>query len=166
MYHRAVCTLCWCLCVDKLLIAVITDSTQPFSMKHLWTMLTYSAILGFWVLGAFQPQPLEYACACARGSNSRRHTTCAPISRAARATAVHAYRVDVGIMGRLLLWVKHFLGHHKTCGSNYSVLRLSFIMEWWKLPCNTNIQLIIKEVLNKLLKMRVFYWSNSRWLYK
>ena len=40
------------------------------------------------------------------------------------------YRVDVGIMGRLLLWVKHFLGHHKTCGSNYSVLRLSFIMEW------------------------------------
>ena len=40
------------------------------------------------------------------------------------------HRVDVGIMGRLLLWVKHFLGHHKTCGSNYSVLRLSFIMEW------------------------------------
>ena len=39
-------------------------------------------------------------------------------------------RVDVGIMGRLLLWVKHFLGHHKTCGSNYSVLRLSFVMEW------------------------------------
>ena len=39
-------------------------------------------------------------------------------------------KVDVGIMGRLLLWVKHFLGHHKTCGSNYSVLRLSFIMEW------------------------------------
>ena len=39
-------------------------------------------------------------------------------------------KVDVGIMGQLLLWVKHFLGHHKTCGSNYSVLRLSFIMEW------------------------------------
>ena len=29
-------------------------------------------------------------------------------------------RLDVGIMGRFLLWVKHFLGHHETCGSNYS----------------------------------------------
>ena len=29
-------------------------------------------------------------------------------------------RVDVGIMGRFLLWVKHFLGHIETCGSNYS----------------------------------------------